>query len=149
MLKKPAVGKMSDTQTKIHQHKEFWEGRGPCLILIPTAKLSLYDTDGYQRRFENPELMWEAEMRRARPVVDWPTDGIPTVRPNLGVVFIPGITGQDYVVQDGAMPWPGDPLNREAIRKFATIDASKSKVLRLAAEFFEIHRARGESEAEW
>jgi len=137
---------MLGTQVRIDQHQQFWEGRGPCLILIPAERLSLYDTDGYARRFENPELMWEAEMRRARRVVDWPTDGIPTIRPNLGVVFIPGIAGQDCVVEDGAMPWPGKPLPREAIRNLGTVEVSKSKLMRLAAEFFQIHHVHGGKE---
>ena len=54
--------------TKIESHRRFWEGGGPSLLLIPTESGPLYDTADYDRRFADPELMWEAEVRRARAV---------------------------------------------------------------------------------
>jgi hypothetical protein len=130
---------------KIEAHRRFWSGDGPSLILIPTSSMPLYDTEGYVERFENPELMWEAEMRRARPVIDWPTDGIPTVRPNLGVIFIPGAAGQRYTVQEGQMPWPGEPLSREAIGAIPKVEVESSRMMGLAARFYEVHGAKSES----
>ena len=56
--------------------------------------------------------MWHSEMRRAEPLIDWPTDGIPTVRLNLGVIFVPAMAGLDYQLPGDAMPWPGEPLAR-------------------------------------
>jgi hypothetical protein len=130
-------------QEKIAAFRAFWEGRGPSLILIPAAKRAQYDTDNYVARFAHPERMWEAEAFRAREELDWPTDGIPTVRPNLGVVFIPGAAGQSYKVQEGQMPWPGEPLSREEIRSLPGRDIEDSAMMRLARRFYEVHRAAG------
>lgn len=130
----------------IDAHRAFWAGSGPSLLLIPAARGPQYDTENYAERFENPERMWEAEMSRARSILDWPTDGIPTVRPNLGVIFIPGAVGQDYAVQEGQMPWPGTPLSRGEIRLLPSRDLASSKLLRLAREFYQVHAARGERE---
>jgi len=105
-----------------------------------------YDLTGYRERFENPELMWQAEMRRARPVVDWPTDGIPTVRPNLGVVFVPAIAGTGYRIPEGSMPWPGEPLTRDAIRALKQLDVPAARLMHLAKQFYALHEARGETE---
>lgn len=131
---------------KIERHRSFWAGKGPSLILIPAFTGPQYDTDNYPERFQNPQLMWEAEMRRARALLDWPTDGIPTVRPNLGVIFVPGVVGQNYEVQPGQMPWPGDPLSREAIRRFPSQDIENGRMMGLARDFYKIHRASGEKE---
>jgi hypothetical protein len=82
------------TVAKQVMHRDFWRGEGPCLILIPTGQMALYDTEDYPERFENPLLMYQAEMERALKVVDWPTDGIPAVRPTLGVIFVPAMAAQ-------------------------------------------------------
>lgn len=128
---------------KKQSHLRFWRGEGPSLILIPTAQMEQYDTADYRRRFHDPQLMWEAEMRRARPVSDWPTDGIPTVRPNLGVIFAPAIAGQDYQIQPDQMPWPGHPLSRDAIRAVRSVPVDDAPLMRYAAAFYALHRARG------
>ncbi len=135
---------MQTTREKVELHGQFWQGKGPSLILIPTSQMPQYDTQGYVERFERPQMMWESEMRRARPVVDWPTDGIPTVRPNLGVVFVPGIAGQAYTVWDDVMPWPGKPLSREAIRSLPAIAVRETRMMQLALEFYAVHQASGE-----
>jgi hypothetical protein len=88
-------------------------------------------------------LMWESEMRRARAAVDWPTDGIPTVRPNLGVIFVPTMAGLGYDLKDEQMPWPGEPLGRDAIRAARDVDVAGAERMRLAEEFYAIHRAEG------
>jgi hypothetical protein len=132
-----------NTDEKRAAHASFWRGEGPSLILIPAERGAQYDVEGYRERFEDPRAMWEAEMRRARAVEDWPTDGIPTVRPNLGVVFVPVIAGQGYEIREGQMPWPGDPLGREAIRAAAEVDVTSTKLMRLASEFYDIHREEG------
>lgn len=134
------------TRERIEAHRRFWNGEGPSLILIPTSQMAQYDTEGYRARFENPPLMWEAEMRRARPVVDWPTDGVPTVRPNLGVVFVPGVAGLGYAVRDGQMPWPGKPMGREAVRAIKEADVVRAPLMRRAEQFYAIHRASGEGD---
>jgi hypothetical protein len=131
------------TEQKRDAHERFWRGDGPSLILIPAERGAQYDVDGYRERFEDPRAMWEAEVRRARTVRGWPTDGIPTVRPNLGVVFIPAIAGQGYEIRKGQMPWPGAPLGREAIRAVAEVDVTSTKLVRLATEFYDIHREEG------
>jgi hypothetical protein len=134
---------MKSVLAKQALHEAFWRGEGPSLILIPPAQQELYDLTNYPARFRNPRAMWESEMRRAELVADWPTDGIPTVRPNLGVTFIPAMAGQSYHVPSDAMPWPGDPLSREAIRAIRSVDVSQSETMRLAAEFYAIHAASG------
>ena len=80
-------------------------------------------------------------MRRAEPLVDWPTDGIPTVRPNLGVIFIPTMAGLGYKLPEGQMPWPGEPLSREAIRAAADVDVADTELMRLAEEFARLRLA--------
>jgi len=133
-------------EAKKQAHLRFWRGEGPSLILIPAAQMDLYDTDDYRRRFDDPLLMWEAEMRRARPVIDWPTDGIPTVRPNLGVIFAPAIAGQDYQIQPGQMPWPGRPLSRDAIRAVRSRAVDDAPLMQRAAAFFAHHRRNAGAE---
>jgi hypothetical protein len=132
------------TLEKIQLHARFWDGEGPSLILIPASRMPQYDTKRYADLFEHPRMMWQSEMCRARPVVDWPTDGIPTVRPNLGVVFVPGIAGQAYTVWNDGMPWPGKPLSRDTIRGLRGVAVSETKMMRLALEFYAVHQASGD-----
>jgi hypothetical protein len=131
------------TEEKRATHERFWQGDGSSLILIPPGREVQYDVEGYRERFDDPRAMWGAEMRRARKVLGWPTDGIPTVRPNLGVVFIPSMAGQGHEIREGQMPWPGAPLGREAIRAASEVDVASTRLMRLAAEFYEIHREKG------
>jgi hypothetical protein len=148
---------------KKRQHEAFWRGEGSSLILIPApdrpdeaegeAQGDAWGTPSaspgsatYPECFAEPQLMWESEIHRARAVRDWPTDGIPTVRPNLGVVFINAIAGQDYLVPDGQMPWPGEPLTENAIRAVPEIDIDEAELMRRAAEFYAIHVASGEDD---
>ena len=140
------TGRTVSTDEKRRTHERFWRGDGPSLILIPPGRSAQYDVEGYRERFDDPRAMWAAEMRRARAILDWPTDGIPTVRPNLGVVFIPAIAGQGYEIREGQMPWPGAPLERETIRDAAGVDVTSARLMRLAAGFYEIHRAEGGGE---
>lgn len=134
---------MSDIPSRARSHEAFWRGEGPSLILIPPARQLLYDLSNYPARFRDPRAMWESEMNRTAKVVDWPTDGIPTVRPNLGVIFIPAMAGQGYRLPEDAMPWPGEPLSREQIRATHAVDVSQTETMRLAAEFYAIHAASG------
>lgn len=141
------------TAEKIEKHRAFWRGQGPSLILVPPGRnmdeiwqVQIYDTKEYRERFYNPEKMWEAEMERARPVVDWPTDGIPTIRPNLGVVFVPSMAGQSYEMRQGQMPWCGEPLSPDKIRDSRNVDVTQTELMRLAAEFYSIHSERGDEE---
>lgn len=141
------------TAEKIEKHRAFWEGEGPSLILMPPGRdmneiwqVQIYDTKEYRERFYNPEKMWEAEMERARPVVDWPSDGIPTIRPNLGVIFVPSMAGQSYEMREGQMPWCGEPLTPEKIRASRDIDVTETELMRLATEFYRIHSERGDAE---
>ena len=125
---------------KLRQHRRFWRGEGASLLLLPAGRNGLYDLDDYPRRFRDPHAMWESEMARARPVVDWPTDGIPAVRPNLGVTFVPAMAGLPFDLPEGAMPWPGQPLTEDDIRAAAEVDVTQTETYRLAAEFYAIHR---------
>jgi hypothetical protein len=104
---------------RLREHDRFWTGDGPSLLLVPRRERALYDLDGYRERFEDPARMLEFELGRAREVVDWPTDGIPTARPSLGTILVPASLGQPYEVRTGSMPWPGEPLSREEIRGIA------------------------------
>lgn len=137
---------MNAIDRKRAQHAAFWRGEGPSLILIPPARQELYDLTGYPARFHDPRAMWESEMRRAEAVLDWPTDGIPTVRPNLGVVFVPAMAGQSYQLPGDAMPWPGEPLSREVIRAIPQVALAQTETMRLAAEFYAIHASSGRND---
>lgn len=128
---------------RLAAQEAFWSGRGPSLILIPATHAPQYDTHNYTTRFYDPLAMWEAEMRRACETIEWPTDGIPTVRPNLGVVFVPAASGQPYAIQEGQMPWPGAPLSRDEIRRLPERNVEASPVMGLARAFYEVHRANG------
>ncbi|MDR2232910.1 MAG: hypothetical protein LBE56_07290 [Tannerella sp.] len=132
--------------TKSDLHKQFWSGQGPCLIFIPPAKMELYDLNDYEYRFYHPEAMWAHEMSRAVKVLDWPTDGIPTVRPNLGVVFLPAIAGQTFQIEANSMPWPGTPLSREQIRLIDKISISETDIYALLDSFYNIHFQHDESQ---
>ena len=133
-------------ENKTELHRRFWKGEGPGLILIPPFKEELYDLNDYPARFHDPILMWKSEIRRARAVIDWPTDGIPTVRPNLGVITIPAMAGQTFKTPSGSMPWPGEPLSRDEIRTIIESDMKGSDIFRLVADFYNIHLESGESD---
>lgn len=130
---------------RIKLHSQFWQGDGPSLILIPAGDLPLYDTTEYAARFHDPRMMWESEIAKARSAIDWPTDGIPTVRPNLGTIFVPALTGQEYLVQDGQMPWVRTSLSREAIVRSQGASIAQAGVMQLAEAFYGVHHASGES----
>jgi hypothetical protein len=68
------------------------------------------------------------------------------VRPNFGVVFAPSIAGQDFLLQEGQMPWPGTPLSESALRTVRAMDISKADMIRKAEQFYAIHHASGETE---
>ncbi|MDP2337631.1 MAG: hypothetical protein Q8N05_14540 [Bacteroidota bacterium] len=125
---------------KITSHKRFWQGQGPSLILIPPSRAGLYDLNDYPRRFRDPQVMWKTEMKRAQAVIGWPTDGIPTIRPNLGVITIPAMAGQSFQTPENSMPWPGDPMSVEEIRAIRNSGLMTSDVFKLAADFYQIHR---------
>ncbi len=133
----------SQLEEKQSSHAAFWRGEGPSLILTPADQQELYDLTHYRARFGDPQAMWHSEMRRAEPLIDWPTDGIPTVRPNLGVIFVPAMAGLDYQLPGDAMPWPGEPLAHEAIRAVRSVDVTTTETMRLATEFYAIHRESG------
>jgi len=126
-------------------HETFWRGEGPSLILIPVGDVPLYETSDYFARFYDPAKMWEVEMERARLVIDWPTDGIPTVRPNLGTIFVPALAGQEYVVQDGQMPWPRGTLTCTALRAARNAPIAEAEVMRLSEAFYHTHAASPEA----
>jgi len=90
---------------KIELHRNFWEEKGPSVIFIPSSHMPKYDIDNYELRFHNPQEMWSAEMVRAQAIVEWPTDGIPTVRPNLGTIYIPAIANKDINLENSEMIW--------------------------------------------
>jgi len=131
---------------KIALHKKFWQGEGASLILIPPSHTELYDLNNYPKRFYDPQLMWETEYKRAQAVIGWPTDGIPTVRSNLGVITIPAIAGLPFSTPKDSMPWPGRPLAMDEIRAARNKNLVESEVFRLAAGFYNIHRESGEKQ---
>ena len=131
---------------KLARQEAFWQGEGPSLILIPPGQQALYDVTDYPSLFDNPQAMWQSEMGRAESVVAWPTDGIASVRPNLGVIFVPAMAGLDYQVPADAMPWPGEPLTRAAIRAGGKVNITQTKTMRLAEEFYAIHQDAGRPE---
>jgi len=125
---------------KIKSHARFWQGEGPCLILIPPPAEENGAAHDYAELFYQPEWMWDSQMRQAAAVPDWPTDGIPTVRPNLGVIFIPAIAGQRFEIRPGQMPWPGASLSRDEIRATLAVDIRQSPIMRLAVDFYRMHQ---------
>ncbi|HBG26541.1 MAG: hypothetical protein A2Y10_01090 [Planctomycetes bacterium GWF2_41_51] len=136
-------GAAMNTEQKKQLHKDFWQSKTSCLIFIPSAQMVQYDTDNYEQRFYDPQKMWDAECKRATAVLDWPTDGIPAIRPNLGTIFIPSIAGQDFVIRDGQMPWPGEHLSIEQISEIRNIDIGSTQVMNLAEKFYEINNKKG------
>jgi hypothetical protein len=144
LLKRIAEGP-PNVEERVSLHKAFWREEGPSLILIPAGDVPLYDTIDYATRFYDPAMMWRAEIARARAANDWPTDGLPTVRPNLGTIFVPALMGQEYRVQDGQMPWVRAPLTREAIVSARGVAVAEAEVMRLAEAFYRIHDASGET----
>ncbi|MCC6683308.1 MAG: hypothetical protein IT445_20625 [Phycisphaeraceae bacterium] len=125
------------------QHETFWRGEGPSLIFVPNQQQMTYDLNDYPRRFEDPTAMWESEIARARSFIDWPTDGIPTVRPNLGVIFVPTLAGQDFEIHEGQMPWPGEPIGRDKILASRDVDVAEQLLMKRAAAFYELHKQKG------
>ncbi len=131
------------TKEKIELHRRFWNKKGPSMIFTPCGNRPLYELDDYQARFYDPQAMWEAEMHRAQTGLDWPTDGIPTVRPNLGVIVIPSIAGQSYQIAENSMPWPGDPMSKEQIQSVRGVDIRQSEIYGLLEKFYAIHTQSG------
>ena len=127
-----------EIKAKMETHDRFWRGDGPSLILVPAIESELYDLDGYQERFADSALMLDAERKRANAIKGWPTDGIPTVRPNLGTIFIPSCLGQHYEVRPGSMPWPAGPLTREEIRARADVDIRGGELMDRALGFYRL-----------
>lgn len=133
-----------NVRSGVDKHRAFWNGTGPSLLFIPcgdvnlykTSEAAMYDLSNYPERFEDPEQMYAAERSRAELMIDWPTDGIPTVRPNLGTIFVPACAGQGYKVEAGNMPWPGEHLNREQVRAIDPQAAVESDMMRRAEEFY-------------
>ncbi len=124
------------TADKIVSHDAFWRGNGPSLLFIPQNDGPLYDMTDYKSRFNDPCLMWEGEMDRSRSAVDWPTDGIPAIRPNLGVIVVPALGGQDFEVTAESMPWPGHPMSFEEICSIRSKDMTSSPVYALLEGFY-------------
>ena len=133
----------------IERHRQFWAGVGPSLIIIPAPE-EISASDSVSPAVSTFSLdsgeVWKREVARARSVVDWPTDGIPAARPNFGVVFIPAIAGQEYLLQEGQMPWPGKPLDEDAVRAARDVDVAAADMVRNAERFYALHRESGESE---
>ncbi len=129
--------------SKIELHKKFWRGEGPGLILIPPSRTELYDLNNYPKRFYDPQLMWETEFKRAQEVINWPTDGIPTGRANLGVILVPAMAGQSFSTPEDSMPWPGEPMSPDQIRAIRNTDLEKSEIYSLVAGFYKIHNQTG------
>ncbi len=127
---------LSVSDIKMKRHREFWNCKLRGLILLPSGDVPLYETDNYAQQFEYPKIMWQAEMHRAETITHWPTDGIATVRPNLGTIFIPAIAGQSYTVGNGHMPWPGKPLTFQQIRDARKIDIEQSEMFQRAVAFY-------------
>lgn len=129
------------------RHERFWRGEGPSLILIPApGEIAATDTlsPALATFTMDPKLLWERETARARTVWDWPTDGIPTVRPNYGVVFVPSVAGQSFLLQEEQMPWPGEPLDQDAIRAIRTVSIADADLMQRAEAFYALHRDSGE-----
>lgn len=120
-------------------HAAFWDGAFRPLVIQPIPGEALYDLSDYRSCFNDPLLMYSAEEARARKVLSWPTDGIPSVRPNLGVVFIPAIAGQSFTVGDDHMPWPGTPLAEEAVMRCGQSAVAESAMMLRAKEFYRAH----------
>jgi hypothetical protein len=53
------------------------------------------------------------------------------------------MAGLDYQLPGDAMPWPGEPLPRETVRAAREVDVTATETMRLAAEFYAIHRKSG------
>jgi len=128
------------------QHIDFWNGRGGSLLFIPAAGIFQYDVNDYKRRFYDPAVMLESELEKAQMVIDWPTDGLPAVRSNLGTIFIPAIAGQDYMINEGQMPWPGEHFSAEQIAAVKDVNIEDSQILKLALELYNRFRSQGRSD---
>ncbi len=56
------------------------------------------------------------------------------------------MAGLGYQLPTDAMPWPGESLPREAIRAAKDIDVTATETMRLAAEFYAVHRDSGRND---
>ncbi|TVR72663.1 MAG: hypothetical protein EA427_03045 [Spirochaetaceae bacterium] len=101
-----------------------------------TGEAALYSLDTYPERFRDPALMYDSERGRAEQMLDWPTDGVPTMRPNLGTILVPASAGQPWELRRGAMPWPGESLSREEIRALRDVAIEKAELFRRAIAFY-------------
>ena len=135
-------------QDRLATQRRFWAGEGPSLLFVPqsdplfaTGEAALYSLDSYPERFRDPSLMYDSERGRAEQMLDWPTDGVPTMRPNLGTILIPASAGQPFEVRRGAMPWPGESLSREKIRALRDVEIEQSGLFRRALAFYELAEA--------
>ena len=136
--------KIDYTETKKKLHRDFWDNKCSCLIFTPPSldDNALYDMSGYEQRFRCPQEMYNSEIERASAVIDWPTDGIPAIRPNLGTIFVPAIAGQGYRIRDGQMPWSSDHFSVEQIKAVKDINIEEAQILDVALEFYNIHNSK-------
>jgi hypothetical protein len=134
---------MSKLAEKIKIHRSFWEGEIDNLIFIDYGEIAKYETVDYEKLFYNPELMLESEIERAKPVIDWSTDGIPALRANLGTIFIPAIAGQEYKIRDNQMPWTGEALEYSEILEVSGADILNAEIYQLAKRFYDLAKPRG------
>jgi len=112
------------------------------MALFKTSEAALYDLSDYPERFEDPAKMFASELSRAELMLDWPTDGIPTVRPNLGTIFVPACVGQEYEVRPGNMPWPAGNLSKDAIRAIELGTIAQAALMGRAETFYSLARER-------
>jgi hypothetical protein len=123
---------------KRRAHEAFWAGDGPCLILIPAPTPDDLSLPPYHEQFVDMEAMWRVQRARAEQVIDWPTDGIATVRANLGVVFIPSLAGLGFSQRDEQMPWPGNELEEDVIGRGFELDLEESELMQRASAFYQL-----------
>ena len=69
-------------------------------------------------QFFSPEAMLVAHLRRLVAVSSVPQDGLPCIRPNLGVVFVPSVFGLEPEVPPDVMPRFREHLTREQVWGF-------------------------------
>ena len=121
-------------ENKLQLHRQLWEkGRNLIFQENPAAKPHGFT---YRETYDSPEKMWQTEITNTLVCDNYPTDGIPTVRPNLGVVFIPAIAGQTVrFLNDKDMPWPGEHLSKDQIRQIPELDINVD-LMRKAIEFY-------------
>ncbi|MDK1030525.1 MAG: uroporphyrinogen decarboxylase family protein [Planctomycetia bacterium] len=90
----------------------------PLCFSAPVPRRKAFPTYNMREQFYNREAMLVGQLSGAVNR----SDAVPSVRPNLGVGFIPSLVGVESIIFDDMMPWPQTRLSKQEIADLTVPD---------------------------